>query len=114
VDKGKAVDRWRIYKLFRKLLAYSLLSVAAIIILFLVLLDGNRESIFWNTSVGLLVLAVVVFVVSVLYTTFWPCPKCGKSFTIRWFGPFVSNIPLFNYCGHCGYEPEKGYLDGQQ
>ena len=66
---------------------------------------GDRMiSVFWFVGIPL-------WCLSVLYTTFWPCPNCEKCFATGFvFFVFISNIPFRNDCIHCGYEPEIGSI----
>jgi len=98
---------WKIYKIFRKFLGVSTISIFLLTIYLGSNSSRQDESLLWQAALYVFIFFLVGFIVSVLYTTFWPCPNCGRSFTIRKLGPFGSNLPIFNYYGKCGYEPEK-------
>ena len=42
-----------------------------------------------------------VFVVVVLYTTYWPCPSCGRPFCTIFTLRRAGNWPFRNTCVHC-------------
>ncbi len=57
---------------------------------------------------AVLIVAILIWCLAVVYTTFWPCPNCGKFFATGFILVFLSNIPFRNSCLHCGYEPGSG------
>ena len=63
-----------------------------------------RDSIGWFMSIDLLYLTIAIFCLSVIYLTFWRCPKCKHFFSMS---KEMGNIPIFDCCGSCGFEPEK-------
>ncbi len=103
----KVRNRWKRYKFFRILGGISIITSLATIVLLAAFINEKSESIWRDILISAFVISISVFIVSVIYTTLWSCPKCGKNFTIRSIGPFKSNWPVFNNCGRCGFKPEK-------
>jgi hypothetical protein len=87
-------NRW---KRFRKILITALIAFVLIPIFAIAANYYGRGSIFYNVFGAFAVICLVIFGVGILYTTFWPCPRCGKPFSTNWFG----NMP-FGTCKHCG------------
>jgi hypothetical protein len=85
---------WNHFRFFRM----SSVVSAPLVILFAFLAKNN------STFYGYLSFACIfIFCFSVLYTTLWKCPHCGKLFCTGMIGIFSSNIPFRNTCIHCGY-----------
>jgi len=108
VENQEAFEKWKVYTGFRKVLGYSMLSVVTAIITSVVLASGHKESIWLNITIAWLVISIITFIVGVLYTTFWSCPRCGENFTSRSHGPFSSNMPVYDDCAKCGFKPGLG------
>ena len=90
----KQITRWKRFCFFR------ILSVASIpLVLLFAYLAKHSSTFFGYLMFG----CVFIFCFSVLYTTFWKCPQCGKLFCTGMIGIFSSNIPFRNTCIHCGY-----------
>ena len=97
-------EGWGLFKVARTaIVVLSLLFVAV-----LLLHGAVNSSIAEKVFVAFSIVAIPVWCLAVLYTTFWPCPKCGKCFATGFVFIFISNIPFRNCCIHCGYEPGTG------
>lgn len=103
---------WKTYKRVRKLLGLSILVLVGSLVSSMILSGDSRDSVEWNFSIFLLFSSGVAFMGCVIYTSFWRCPKCGGKFTVRSSGGLVSNMPVFDDCGNCGFFPEDGDIHG--
>lgn len=101
-DKG-----WVYFKACRLIIAILVIPLIAAI----VFLPAQIDSAITATAItAFMVIGFVLWSASVLYTTFWPCPRCGKCFATGFVFVLVTNIPFRNNCFHCGYEPETGLV----
>jgi hypothetical protein len=50
----------------------------------------------------LLVLSIPTYFVLTIYLLFWPCPRCGRLFSMRFYWFFGIAWPWVNSCLHCG------------
>ena len=97
-------EGWPLFKRARSAIVVLVLLFAALLFLQSVV----DSSIADKVLLGFLIVGTPVWCLAVLYTTFWPCPNCGKCFATGFIFIFLSNIPFRNSCLHCGYEPGTG------
>jgi len=52
----------------------------------------------------LLFLSISLYFVLTIYLLFWPCPRCGRLYSLRFYWFFGIGWPWVNNCLHCGSE----------
>lgn len=97
-------EGWPLFKAARSVIVGLLFVLAALLFLQGVVDSSIAEKVL----LAILIVVVPVWCLAVVYTTFWPCPNCGKCFATGFIFFFLSNIPFRNSCLHCGYEPGTG------
>lgn len=93
-DKEKIARGWILFKSF---ITLSLTSFGCVILCAIILIQINIDT---NSLIGkfLLIPLILIFCFSILWTTFWPCPRCRKPYATEW----GTNIPFLKKCRHCG------------
>ncbi len=97
-------EGWPLFKAARSAIV-ALVCLFAALLLLQSVVDSNFVE---KVMLAFLIVGIPVWCLAVLYTTFWPCPSCGKCFATGFVFIFLSNIPFRNSCIHCGYEPGTG------
>lgn len=98
----KQITRWKRFCFFRISGIISFLLVLLFCILGNICKKFNYNFLM-NSLFVFICFFILVFCISVSYTTFWKCPHCGKRFCTGMIGIFSSNVPFRNTCIHCGY-----------
>ena len=97
-------EGWPLFRAARSAIVVLLFLFAALLLLQTVVDSRIAEKVL----LAFLIVGILIWCLAVLYTTFWPCPNCGKCFATGFVFIFISNIPFRNSCIHCGYEPGAG------
>jgi hypothetical protein len=59
---------------------------------------------FFLHSAVLLTVSLPIYFVLTIYLLFWPCPRCGCLYSIRFYWFFGIAWPWVDSCLHCGSE----------
>ncbi len=97
-------EGWPLFRTARSVIVALLFVFAALVFLQSVVESSTAEKLL----LAIWIVVAPVWCLAVLYTTFWPCPNCGKCFATGFIFIFLWNIPFRNNCFHCGYEPGTG------
>ena len=104
---SQQVKGWTYFKACRLVIAVLSIPLIAAIIFPPAQIDSATTA---TAISAFLVVGLILWSASILYTTFWPCPRCGKCFATGFIFVLVTNIPFRNSCFHCGYEPATGSI----
>jgi len=96
-EREKIIHRWKRFRFFRKLILISFACVIG-----LSLLGAAFGNVIGSLNERIILffifIAIGIFSLSVIYTTFWQCPRCRKPYATTWY----TDIPFLIECRYCG------------
>lgn len=93
----KIMRGWMLFRSFR---AVAFISFAWVPILPILgtILKIYPPSIMYSFGRAVFVISILLFCFAVLWTTFWPCPRCRRPYALG----RGTNFPFLKKCRHCG------------
>ena len=98
-------QKWKQFKKYRTISIISFCGFGCFAVLIAVIY--RLENSYLNTVISwiylpTLIVLAIAFCISVILTTTWKCPQCGKPYSAKFTGLYLTNWPFLNECRHCG------------
>jgi hypothetical protein len=89
---------WRLFRCVRKVNIVSILGAGLLPVGGIIVLKNDYTSPLLDIGEGIFGVCLILFVCSLLWMMFWPCPRCRRPFASKGY----SISPILAKCRHCG------------